>query len=151
MIGTGGAVRDRGGWEIQEEASAYIEKIRHERNHAYLNPGEVAITKAGKLPFKAIIHCIAIDAFHGSSNEVIRVCTRNALTTAATMPNVCSIAIPVLASGNGQYDFQTSVRLMLEEIRDHAPGPLEEVLIVVYEDWRVSITNQELQKALHAS
>ena len=117
VAGTGGAVREEGGWLIQRECQEYVQEHYKISGKRYVEPGSVVRTRAGTLPFRAIIHCVAIDNFHRSASSVIHNCTREALKLASRMqPPVRSIAFPVFGSGNGGFDFETALRAILEEL-----------------------------------
>lgn len=133
ILGTGGAVRDQGGHSIQQECLAIITEQRARYGRAWIPPGSAVRTSAGKLPYRFIVHCIAIDAFHDSSEETIRSCVREALQICATAePPATSVAMPVLASGHGHVEFESSLHIMADElISSHSP--LREVVFVVYE------------------
>ena len=132
MLGTGGAVREAGGSVIQEECNALIAANRANGGPAYLKQGSVARTGAGRLPFRTVIHCVAIDAFHDSTREAIVSCVRGALIEAARMsPPARSILFPALASGNGNYDFEKSVDHIAEIVSAETPPCIEQVWIMV--------------------
>lgn len=76
VLGTGGALREAGGPEIQTECSRIIEGQREVYHRGYVEPGAVVRTGAGCLPFRGIVHCVATDAFHDSDEDVIRACVR---------------------------------------------------------------------------
>lgn len=146
MIGTGGAVRDVGGWVIQDECNMRIKQERETRNRAYLDQGDVAITSAGSLKHLRVIHCVAIDAFHGSSIDVIQRCTQNALAQATQLPGCSSIAFPVFASGNGQFDFATSLRAMAEQAKSYVADRPHTAVFVIYENWQLETAKRVLHE-----
>ncbi len=97
MMGTGGSVRDRGGFEVLRECEAIV-------GDKTLAPGSVVTTSAGRLPHKAIFHCVASDANHRSSAEIIRACVVNVLA-AADERGCKSVAMPVFATGTRTSSF----------------------------------------------
>lgn len=130
MMGTGGSVRDRGGFEVLRAA----EELLANSGRTSLPPGSVHITTAGKLPCKAIIHCIASDATHRSSDAVIRTCVINALAAADSL-GCSSLAMPVFATGHAHYKFVRALAAMAEALQN-ASTQVDHVLIVVRdEDW----------------
>ncbi|MBI3737039.1 macro domain-containing protein [Candidatus Sumerlaeota bacterium] len=140
IAGTGAALRTYGGQAIQEECNKLILEEKARSGRRWLAPGSVTKTCAGTLPYSAIIHCVAIDAFHGSSPDVIANCASNALDAAiGVVPSPKSLAMPVFASGHGQFDFETSLRTMLGvlELRKHEFNL--DVLIVVRDSDQIEI------------
>jgi O-acetyl-ADP-ribose deacetylase len=135
MIGTGGAVRSAGGWTIQEECYKKIREKSSSPDLTILEPGQAVVTGAGDLPFKGVIHCVAIDSFHNSSAEVIQLCVRNALVEFAQIPDAHTIAFPVFAAGNGQFDFSASLTEICKTLKANWPDPLSEAWFAVYEDF----------------
>lgn len=125
MMGTGGSVRDRGGFEILRECEAILAGKT-------LAPGSVVTTSAGRLPHKAIFHCVASDARHHSSAEVIRACVTNALAAADKL-GCTSIAMPVFATGHAHFKFAEALKTMRDALAA-AATKVEEVIVVVRDD-----------------
>src|SRR5207244_3998577 len=61
VMGTGGAVRERGGFAVLRECEAIVAAS------SPLRPGTAHVTSAGALPYEKVIHCVASDAQHNSS------------------------------------------------------------------------------------
>ena len=141
MMGTGGSVRDRGGFEVLRAA----EEILASSGRSTLSPGSVHVTTAGKLPYKAILHCIASDATHRSSDAVIRTCVVNALATADSL-GCTSLGMPVFATGHAHYRFAKALAAMAEGLRS-ATTQVERVLIVVRDEDRVDDARAALRDA----
>lgn len=141
MMGTGGSVRDRGGFEVLREA----EEILAKSGRSSLPPGSVHVTTAGKLPCKAIIHCIASDATHRSSEAVIRACVVNALAAADSI-GCASVAMPVFATGHAHFRFARSLAAMAEGLRN-AETRVDHVLLVVRDEDRVDDAEHALREA----
>lgn len=141
MMGTGGSVRDRGGFDVLRAA----EELLANSGRTSLPPGSVHVTTAGKLPYKAIIHCIASDATHRSSDAVIRTCVVNALAAADSI-GCASLAMPVFATGHAHYKFARSLAAMAEGLRT-ATTQVERVLIVVRDEERVADAKAALREA----
>ncbi|HYU25100.1 MAG TPA: macro domain-containing protein [Thermoanaerobaculia bacterium] len=127
MMGTGGSVRDRGGFEVLRECEAIL-------GDKTLAPGSVVTTSAGRLPHKAIFHCVASNASHHSSAEIIRACIANALA-AADEAGCKSVAMPVFATGHAHFKFKDALVAMRDALAA-AQTSVERVLVVVYDaDW----------------
>ena len=127
MMGTGGSVRDRGGFEILRECEAILAGKT-------LPPGSVVTTSAGRLPHKAIFHCVASDVQHRSSAAIIRACVTNALA-AADKAGCKSVAMPVFATGHAHVKFLDALAAMRDALRD-AVTDVERVVVVLFDaDW----------------
>ena len=127
MMGTGGSVRDRGGFEILRECEAIL-------GGKTLPPGSVVTTSAGRLPHKAIFHCVASDVHHRSSTEIVRACVTNALA-AADKAGCKSVAMPVFATGHAHVKFLDALTAMRDALRA-AQTNVERVVVVLFDaDW----------------
>ena len=136
MMGTGGSVRDRGGFEVLRECEA----IRGDKT---LAPGSVVTTSAGRLPHKAIFHCVASDANHRSSAEIIRACVANALA-AADKAGCTSVAMPVFATGHAHFKFLDALKTMAASLHE-AETRVQKVVVVMRDDDRL----EEGERILH--
>jgi O-acetyl-ADP-ribose deacetylase (regulator of RNase III) len=145
MLGTGGAIREAGGWVIQEECRKIIDAADRARRQRWLAPGSAVLTGAGTLPFRGIIHAVAIDAFHDSTPAIIRNCVRNALDLVAGLsPPIERLGMPVFASGHGKLAFDDSLYAMLDELAAGVPETLRTLLIVANRDERADRARQIL-------
>ncbi len=123
-VGVAGAIRARGGPGIQAECDAYV------RSNGPLRVGEAALTGAGSLPCRWVIHAAAMGDSPPSA-ESIRSSTRQALRLAAH-ENMGSVAFPVLGSGVGGFPFEEAARIMIAEIRAHGEGSTCPEVAVLY-------------------
>lgn len=124
MMGTGASVRERGGFEVLRECEAIVEKAGRP-----LPPGSTHVTSAGKLPAKAIIHCVACNTHHLSSPDIVAVCVKNALARADEL-RCRSIALPVFGTGHARVKFDRAVTAIANVLRS-ATTSVEDVLIVI--------------------
>ncbi len=132
MMGTGGAVRERGGFEILRACEAIVAASpRHS-----LPPGSAHATTAGTLPYKAIIHCVAGDDSHRSSEPVIEACVRNAMVKAGEI-GCTSVAMPVFATGHARIKFDRALKAMLAALHG-TTATVREVIIVVLDEERAA-------------
>jgi len=122
--GVAGALLRRGGTGIQAECDDYV------RSHGPLAVGEAAVTSAGNLPARYVIHAAAMGD-EPASEQSIRSATRAALRLAREK-GLLSIAFPVLGSGVGGFPFEHAARVMIEEIRDFTDATPEMETIVLY-------------------
>lgn len=138
MMGSGGSVRDRGGFEVLRECEAIVAA-----NGGKLPPGSVHVTTAGKLPHKAAIHCVASDGTHLSSANVIQACVKNALAAADRL-GARTISMPIFATGHAHFRYAQALRAMNDALRA-AQTQVEEVVIVVHDEDRVDDVKNALQ------
>ncbi|GAA6756452.1 Appr-1-p processing protein [Thermus sp. 2.9] len=113
--GVAGAILRKGGPSIQEECDR-IGKIR---------VGEAAVTGAGSLPVRHVIHA-AVLGDEPASLETVRQATRSALEKAVAL-GLKTVAFPLLGTGVGGLPVAEVARVMLEEIK-RAPDTLEVTL-----------------------
>jgi O-acetyl-ADP-ribose deacetylase (regulator of RNase III) len=121
--GVAGAIRERGGPAIQEECD----------RHGPVPLGGAALTGAGRLRARHVIHAAVMDPGGRPDEASIRAATRSALALAREH-GLRSVAFPALGTGIGGFPLQRCAELMLEEVRRHvALDPtLEEVRFVLF-------------------
>ncbi len=131
MMGTGGSVRERGGFEVLRAC----EQLLAQSGRTTLGVGTAHLTTAGKLPFMAVIHCIASDPVtHLSSADIVRACVKNALAHADAI-GCARLAMPVFATGHAHLRFDRALEAMAAALRE-MPTNVEEVVVVVNDqDW----------------
>jgi len=110
--GVAGAVVRKGGYVIQDESDAIIDRLGRS-----LEIGEAVITSGGKLPAKFVIHVAGPmwgtqpDA---ESDQLLRRAVRNSLLLAAKK-NLNSIAFPAISTGIFGFPVDRAAKLMLTE------------------------------------
>jgi O-acetyl-ADP-ribose deacetylase (regulator of RNase III) len=139
MLGGGvaGAIRSRGGPSIQAECDK-IGPIR---------VGEAAITGAGRLPARHVIHAASMRLGERTSESGLRDATRNALRLAAER-GLKSIAFPAVGTGIAGFPLERCAEVMLAEARDHLRGPtsLERIEFVLFDETAREIFARTLKK-----
>ncbi len=109
--GVAGAIARRGGPSIQAECA----------RHGAIRVGEAAVTGAGTLPCRYVIHAAAMGD-EPVSERSIREATAASLARAVEL-KLEDIAFPILGSGIGGFPFRRAVEIMVEAIREaRAPG-----------------------------
>lgn len=103
--GVAGAIHRKGGPEIQEECD----------RHGKIRVGEAAITGAGRLPVRYVIHAAAMGD-EPATLETVRSATRYALRLALEH-GLKTIAFPLLGTGVAGLPRDEVIRVMLEELR----------------------------------
>lgn len=131
--GVAGAIRRKGGDIIDEEG----------RKQAPIRLGEAAVTTAGTLPNKFVIHAAAMGYTKedtlvpkkpgtGSSAEIIRNATRNSLLRAEEL-KLRSIAFPALATGVAGFPVDECAEVMIGAAREYAAEyPESSIELVVF-------------------
>lgn len=131
--GVAGAIHRKGGNIIDEEG----------RKQAPIRLGEAAVTTAGTLPNKFVIHAAAMgytkeDALvpkkpgTASSAEIIRNATWNSLLRAEER-KLKSIAFPALATGVAGFPVDECAEVMITAARDYAAAnPESSIELVVF-------------------
>jgi O-acetyl-ADP-ribose deacetylase (regulator of RNase III) len=128
--GVGADIIARYGTVMQAELHAMLE----DRTPKCAKPGEVFVCHTPGLPYKAVLHAVAVDPFYHSSQDVITRTVRKALEIAAEC-GAKTVALTALASGFGDLtldDFAEGVRPLLSE--DF--GAVETLIVPQIEDYR---------------
>jgi O-acetyl-ADP-ribose deacetylase (regulator of RNase III) len=131
MMGTGGSIRERGGFEVLRECEALLASS----GRTAFPVGSAHRTSAGRLPFAAVIHCVASDPVtHISTGDIVRVCVKNALAHADAI-GAKRIAMPPFATGHARLRFDRSIDAILDALRT-AETQVEEVVLVIEDEAR---------------
>jgi len=124
--GVAGAILRRGGREIQDECN----KI------GPIPVGEAAVTGAGRLKAKYVIHAATMGMDFETDEEKIKASTRNSLRRAEEK-KIKSIAFPALGCGVGGFPAKRAAEIMLEEVRAHLENTerssLKEIVFVLFD------------------
>ena len=125
LLGSGvaGAIRERGGPAIQAECDA----------HGPVPLGGAALTTAGELPARCVIHAAGMEPGGRVSEESLRACTRRSLELAREH-ELHSLALPAIGTGVGGFPLQRCAEIMLAEVQAHLEGEtsLGEVRFVLF-------------------
>lgn len=126
--GVAGAIRRAGGPSIQEECNKL----------SPIGVGEVAVTSAGNLPQRYVIHAATMTLqAPQTSKEIVASCTRRALVRADEL-GCKSIAFPALGAGVAGLSFAECAEAMLgtvfEEIPRRTWRSLQRIVFVLYDE-----------------
>jgi O-acetyl-ADP-ribose deacetylase (regulator of RNase III) len=119
--GVAGAIKRQGGREIEDEAVA----------KGPIPIGEAAVTGAGKLRAKYVIHAAVMGMDFGTDAGKIRSATRSAMKRAQEL-GIKSLAFPALGTGVGGFPLDECARIMVEEVQKHLYPGLEEVTFALF-------------------
>ncbi len=103
--GVAGAIARRGGPSIQEECD----------RHGPIRVGEAAVTGAGDLPCRYVVHAAAMGD-EPVSERSIRDATLASLGCVAAL-GLGDVAFPILGSGIGGFPYRRAVEIMADAIR----------------------------------
>lgn len=140
--GVAGAIKARGGRQIEAEAMA----------QGPVQPGECVVTSAGRLAARHVIHAAVMGQDLRTSAAVIQTATRNALELAESR-GLASIAFPALGTGVGGFPLAECARIMLGAVRGWAPAAksLRVVRFVLFGRAAYSAFEQAARDALDGS
>ena len=119
--GVAGAIKGRGGEEIEREAMAL----------GPVDPGEGVITSGGRLAARYVIHAAVMGQDLQTSAQLIERATRNSLAL-ADAHRLESIAFPAFGTGVGGFPLDECARIMITACRDHAARSLRLVRFVLF-------------------
>ena len=123
--GLAGIIRTKGGSSIQEECT----------KHGPVPLGGAAITGAGKLPAKHIIHAASMALGGRTTARTLVDTTLNCLRV-AKQNAVKTIAFPAIGTGIGGFPIEQCARIMLQEVSTFLQKnpEMEKVYFVLYND-----------------
>jgi O-acetyl-ADP-ribose deacetylase (regulator of RNase III) len=121
--GVAGAIRTKGGPSIQAECDAI----------GGVEVGGAAVTGAGALPARYVIHAAGMPPGGAAHEDSIRRSLRRSLELAAER-GCRTIAIPAIGAGIGGFSAQRCAEVLIEEARAflRSPGSLEEIRFVLF-------------------
>jgi O-acetyl-ADP-ribose deacetylase (regulator of RNase III) len=107
--GVAGAIKRRGGQEIEREAVA----------KGPIPVGESVATTAGNLKARYVVHAAVMGQDLSTDAEKIRLATRSALALASSL-GLESIAFPALGTGVGGFPLPRCAEIMRDAVREQA-------------------------------
>ncbi|HUW09499.1 MAG TPA: macro domain-containing protein [Anaerolineae bacterium] len=140
--GVAGAIVRLGGQEIQKESSDWV------REHGPVPTGQAAITTAGRLPCRFVIH--AVGPVWGSGDEEAKLASalRSSLQLAAEH-NLASVSLPAISSGIFGFPRLLCAQVLLDAIRDflgeHPKSSVREVNVVLLDRAMAELFANEAQ------
>jgi O-acetyl-ADP-ribose deacetylase (regulator of RNase III) len=122
--GVAGAIRRKGGDEIQRECTAI----------GTIPIGYAAITGGGKLKAKFVIHAASMQLGGTTTAEALRKSTSHALRIAADR-GLKSIAFPAIGTGVAGFPMTDCAEIMLQEVARHLEDrtSLEKIYFVLFD------------------
>ncbi len=140
--GVAGAIARKGGPSIQEECN----------RHGAIRVGEAAITGAGNLPAKYVIHAASMRLGGKATAESIRDSVAHAFRL-ADEHRVRSIALPAVGMGIAGFPLQEGARIMMETLKAHidAGTSIQQVRFCLFGSEARSAFEQALQEVFGVS
>ncbi len=129
--GLAAAIVAAGGWEIQEESDRWVAE------HGPLSPGVAAVTDAGRMPARMVIHVAGPRYRAGQDNEgLLRTAVRAALD--AALERECrTLAMPAISAGIFGYPLGEAAAVIASACVAWAgehPGALGEIRLVGFNE-----------------
>ncbi len=133
--GVAEALKRAGGPEVEAEALT----------KGPIPVGEAAVTTAGRLPARYVIHAAVMGQDLQTNAEKIRQAIRNSLLRADEL-GIKTIAFPALGTGVGGFPLSECARIMIGEVIQHSAGEtgLETVTFVLFDEAVFGVFRQEL-------
>ena len=105
--GVAGAISRKGGPAIQQESDLWVKK------HGPVKTGSIAITTAGNLSARYVIHAVGPIMGSGKEDEKLANATLNSLVIADKY-KIKSIAFPAISTGIFGFPMERCAKIMLE-------------------------------------
>ncbi len=122
--GLAGAIRRAGGPEIQTQCDS----------HGPVAVGEAAITGAGNLPARYVIHQASMSLGQPTTPRNLRLSTQ-AVLKLAEENDIRTLGFPATGTGIAGFDLKKCAEIMLREVRKHIAGAsrLTDVYFVLFD------------------
>lgn len=137
------AIARAGGPAVQEESDAWV------REHGEVGPGAAAVTTAGDMPARIVIHVVGPRYREGQDNEAMLRAAVEAALGAADERGVESIALPAISAGVFGYPLEEATAVIastvVEWVRDHELP--RKILLVGYDAQAASAFEAGLVRA----
>jgi O-acetyl-ADP-ribose deacetylase (regulator of RNase III) len=142
--GVAGAIVRRGGYSIQEESNRWV------REHGAVHTGTAAITGAGTLPCRHVIHAVGpVWRKRGDEPELLASAVRSALQL-ATEHGLSSVSMPGISSGIFGFPKPLCAEVMLATVSEflvaHPEGSVREVNLCNIDPHTATIFAEEARR-----
>ncbi|AAY80598.1 ADP-ribose-binding protein [Sulfolobus acidocaldarius] len=135
------AIVRSGGYIIQEESDEYV------RRNGPVPVGEVAVTTAGKLKARYVIHAVG-PRYGIEGDDKLESAIRRSLEKADEL-KLSSIALPAISTGIYGYPYEICARIMSKVMKEYKPKFLKRILVVVYGDQAYSVFKKVFDNSLY--
>lgn len=123
------AIVKKGGRIIQEESDKYVQE------HGPVPVGNVAVTSAGNLKAKYVIHAVGPVYGEERGDEKLASAIKSALYKAEEL-KLTSIALPAISTGIYGYPFEKCASIMYEALKEFSTHALnlKKVIVCLYQN-----------------
>ncbi|TYB31792.1 MAG: macro domain-containing protein [Candidatus Mcinerneyibacterium aminivorans] len=131
--GVAGAIRKKGGEEIQKEC--------HKKSP--INIGEVVITSGGKLKADYVIHAVGPRKSTPNRKKLLTKAVKNSLKIADDY-GIKSLAFPAISTGVFGYPLKEAAEVILSTIKNYLNfhnSSIEKVIVILYDNKTYKIFN----------
>lgn len=128
--GVAAALARAGGPRVQAESDEWVAE------HGPLAPGKAAVTTAGELPARMIVHVVGPRYREGQDNAALLTAAVRAALDAAVDAGARSVALPAISAGIFGYPRRQACAVIAAAARDWLaanPDALDEVRLVGYD------------------
>jgi len=135
--GVAGAIRKKGGPSIQHECD----------EHGPISIGEAALTGAGDLKARYVIHAAGMHVGGSVSSESLKATTKNSLIIASDN-RVETLAFPAIGTGVGGFPLEECANIMINTILEYLSNDgnsIERVYFVLFDDLAYKIFKEVLE------
>lgn len=141
--GVAGAIARRGGPEIQRESDAWV------RQHGPVPTGSAAITGAGDLPARYVIHAVGPVWGSGDEDTKLARAVRSALQMAEEK-EITSLSLPAISTGIFGFPKERAAEIILrtiaEFLEENPGGNVRQVHVCLYDSPTAEVFVQEAQR-----
>jgi len=141
--GVAGAIVRRGGAEIQQESDSWV------RQHGPVSHARPAITTAGNLPCRYVIHAVGPRWGDGDEDAKLRSAVTGALAV-ADEHDLERLAMPAISTGIFGFPKARGAEVIISAlvafVSDHPETTLQEVRITLIDSPSVKIFSQEFER-----
>ncbi len=124
--GVAGAIRDKGGYEIQSECN----------KTGSIPLGEATLTPAGNLKSRYVIHAAGMNLGGQVETEALKSCTLNSLKLADKF-KIKTLAFPAIGTGVGGYPLDKCAEVMLGVVNEYLEShetQIEKIYFILFDD-----------------
>jgi len=128
--GVAAAIVQAGGQAIQNESDEWVAE------HGPIGPGRAAITTAGKLPARYVIHVVGPRYRDGQPNAALLKQAVDAALDAAALSGCRTVAMPAISAGVFGYPRDEACQVIVaacKEWLDRRPGLISELRLVGFD------------------
>jgi O-acetyl-ADP-ribose deacetylase (regulator of RNase III) len=141
--GVAGAISHSGGPDIQAQSDAWV------REHGLVTHERPALTGAGRLPCRYVIHAVGPVWGEGNEDANLRVAVTGSLALADEL-RLASLALPAISTGIFGFPKDRGARLIVDAILDflstQPKTSLQEIRITLIDQPSVLIFSQEFAR-----